>query len=275
MFDFTQRAIYSFYVSKEIELKNMEEDTPLGEDRRKLILGFVDAVRTYILNSHADKKFIEELDGIQRRIEGVNVIETYFKDWGIKEHHETGEVFQRARADVKLNFKKRDINNKHRFQVSAIPLAIGIFSSYLYSIQQAKIDVSDLPHIIAYVSIGLLIVIVFYISYTLSIYLFGISISSKTNWNFIWQTIPVLFLAVLINTLFYLFIVFNAVNIYSQLSPYFLKLIQGVIKMDVGSLFVTGSVILTYLTAIFASWDFVRKRLRKQRDEIKKEEELE
>ena len=209
----------------------MKEDTPLGEDRRKLILGFIDAVRTYILNSHADKRFIEELDEIQRRIEGANVIETYFKDWGIQEHHETGEVFHRARANVKLNFKKRDIKNKHRFQVSAIPLALGIFTSYLYSIQQAKVAPLDISHAIIYISIGFIIVTIFYIFYTFSIYFFAIRISSKYERNFLWEAVPVLVLVLLINTLFYSFVFFDGINIYYQISPYFLKLMVNWVKL--------------------------------------------
>jgi len=244
----------------------------LGEERRRVILTTIDATKNYAIKLNADKRFIEELNDIQQRIESANVLETYFADFGIKELLEAEGILHEIRVSVQQKFRKRDINNKRRFQISAIPLGLCIFGFYYVLVQQAKLVPSDFIDGAVNVSIGILIATLFYIFDTLTIYYIGELVRSKEEWSFIKQLIIVLMVATIMFLSYYVIIQFYSINIYVFLSPYLLHLLQGAAKMDIGSLFVTTSLALGDLVALFATWDFIQTRLRKQKNDILNQE---
>jgi hypothetical protein len=246
-----------------------------GEEKRKAILNYIDTVKKYARHSDVDNKFTEALDDIQQRIEDANVLETYFTDFGVKEYTEADAIFQEIHAKVKLNFRKRDLENKRRFQRAVAPLAVCIFSLYYFLVQRAKFVPADFIHGAVCVSIGVLVATLFYIFYTFILYFIGERVRAIEEWSFTKQVLIVLLAATVMYFPFYAIIQFYSINLYLFVSPYLLHLAQGAAKMDIGSVFAIASLVLGDLAALFASWDFVQKKLRKQKNDILNEEHAE
>ncbi len=248
------------------------EETKTGEEKRQIILNFVNGVRKYVTNAKADEKYIEKLDLIQQRIEGANVLETYINDFGLKEYREAEAIFQTIHAKVKQDFRKRDIRIKRRFQASVIPIGIGLFFIYYGVLQKAKVVQADITHEVACISLGIFIASVFYILDTLTIYFISKQTSSHAEWSFVKQVFIVLTAGTLIILSFYVVILFYSVNLYLSLSPSLTTIVQGAINLNIGALFAFASIALGDLAALFGVWEFIQKKLRKLKNDILQEE---
>ncbi len=248
------------------------EDTLTGEERRGAVLDTINAVRKYATNAHTAEKFIEELDLLQQRIEGANVLETYMKDFGGTEYRKAEAIFQKIRVQVKQNFKKRDIRIKRRFQASVIPIGLYLFSLFYFMVHQVKLVPADFAHEAVCISIGILISTVFFILDTLIMYFVNERVSAKEDWTFSKQVFIMLLVATIIFFPYYFAVQFNSTRLYLLLSPYLVNLIQSAIKLDIGALFAFASLILGDLAALFAVWEFIQKKLRKQKNDLLFEE---
>ncbi len=243
-----------------------------GEERRSVILTTINAIRNYAMHSDADKKYIEELIEIQQHIDHANVLETYFADFGIEEHTRAEAIFQEIRAAVKQNFRKRAIRNKRRFQRAAAPLGMCIFALYYFLMQRAELVPADFIHGAVCVSLGVIVASLFYIFYTFTLYFISERVSAHEEWRFTKEVLIVFLAATVMYFPFYAIIQFYSINLYLFVSPYLLHLAQGAAKMDIGSVFAIASLVIGDLAALFATWDFIQKKLRKQKHDILNEE---
>lgn len=237
-----------------------------GENRRAQILEHIVQARNLVLETKGDSQLIEQIDVLKSRIENASVLETYLKDFGKKELAELRQIIKRNVSEFAIRRKQTQLRYKRVFLVVSIPLALTIFSYYSITINHSNIDLKSPFSLVAWISLGVLLTTLFYITHAFLIFYinnhFIIKISSRFDE-------PLLFTAAGgITAFWYLIIHFYSFYIYSVLSPIVIKVAQGVVKLDFGSLFTTVSVILADIAALVATYDFIQKKLRKQSKDI-------
>jgi hypothetical protein len=87
----------------------------LDEHKRASLLAFINDVRNHAIKYHHDNQLVDELNAIQKRVENAGVLETYFKDFGLKEGIEIQTILLKIRAAIGrqtelngLGFRKKE-----------------------------------------------------------------------------------------------------------------------------------------------------------------------